>query len=282
MTENQKTWTVKEVLRWTTAKFKEVNIDSPRLDAELLIAKVIGRDRVGVYLDYNRPLIPEERKKLRIIVRKRLNRVPVAYLLGKKEFYGLEFKVSPAVLVTRPDTEILVETALQILETGDSVLDLGTGSGAIITAVGCNFAGLQLGASDISPEALAIAQQNTKAQGLEVDFYLGDMFQPVGGKKYNLIISNPPYIPPDATLQPELKHEPQTALVTGDNGLKYLKIIIEQAPAHLHPGGKLLLEFGENQKEFVLQQLEKRGYIKVKAVEDLAGLPRMAQAQYDG
>ncbi|MGM0596085.1 MAG: peptide chain release factor N(5)-glutamine methyltransferase [Myxococcota bacterium] len=282
MTENQKTWTVKEVLRWTTAKFKEVNIDTPRLDAELLIAKVIGRDRVGVYLDYNRPLIPEERKKLRVMVRKRLNRVPVAYILGKKEFYGLEFKVSPAVLVPRPDTEILVETALQILETGDSVLDLGTGSGAIITAVGCNFSGLQLEASDISPEALAIAQQNTKAQGLEVDFYLGDMFHPLVGKKFNLIISNPPYIPPDTALQPELKHEPQSALITGDKGLKYLKIIIEQAPAHLHPEGKLLLEFGENQEKFVFEQLKKRGYVNMKTVEDLAGLPRMAQAQYDG
>jgi release factor glutamine methyltransferase len=212
--------------------------------------------------------------------RRRADAVPMAYLLGEREFHGLMLKLTPDVLVPRPDTETLVEWALYILD-GDlaavstpEVLDLGTGSGAIALALKHSLPRARLSASDASAAALEVARGNAQAHRLDVEFRVGDWWLPWGERRFELVVSNPPYIAVDDAHLAALRHEPAMALSPGANGLAAIDQIIEGAPAHLRKGGWLLIEHGNDQAERVCQRLREAGFADIQTRPDLSGQER--------
>jgi len=272
-------WTLLKLLRWATEFFTGKGIDNPRLDAELLLAHVLGLDRVGLYMNYDRPLDAEELNKLRPLVKRRGQREPLQYLLGSTEFWSLEFKVSPAVLIPRADTEILVEEALSKVDESGLLLDVGTGSGAIVVSLAKELEQWQCEGIDLSTEALAIAQENVDGNQVtdRVELFQADLNQ-LPQKKYNLIVSNPPYIAQDEweTLMPEVRdHEPQMALIAEREGLACYQSLLDQASEHLLTGGWLLVEIGYQQAEAVQQLFIDAGFADVYMREDYAGQPRV-------
>lgn len=272
-------WTLLKLLRWATEFFTGKGIDNPRLDAELLLAHVLGLDRVGLYMNYDRPLDAEELNKLRPLVKRRGQREPLQYLLGSTEFWSLEFKVSPAVLIPRADTEILVEEALSKVDESGLLLDVGTGSGAIVVSLAKELEQWQCEGIDLSTEALAIAQENVDGNQVtdRVELFQADLNQ-LPQKKYNLIVSNPPYIAQDEweTLMPEVRdHEPQMALIAEREGLACYQSLLDQASDHLLTGGWLLVEIGYQQAEAVQQLFIDAGFADVYLREDYAGQPRV-------
>ncbi len=272
-------WTLLKLLRWATEFFTGKGIDNPRLDAELLLAHVLGLDRVGLYMNYDRPLDAEELNKLRPLVKRRGQREPLQYLLGSTEFWSLEFKVSPAVLIPRADTEILVEEALSKVDESGLLLDVGTGSGAIVVSLAKELEQWQCEGIDLSTEALAIAQENVDGNQVtdRVELFQADLNQ-LPQKKYNLIVSNPPYIAQDEweTLMPEVRdHEPQMALIAEREGLACYQSLLDQASDHLLTGGWLLVEIGYQQAEAVQQLFIAAGFADVYLREDYAGQPRV-------
>jgi len=280
-----RTWTVRDVVRWMTQRFSDQNLGNPRLDADLLCAHILGCDRVGLYLAMDRPLSSQERDALRSLVRRRLAREPVAYLVGKKEFFGLSFSVTPDVLIPRPDTETLVEAALE-LTAGDlksahlHVLDIGCGSGAIAVSLAHARPAWCVMATDLSGKALEVARGNANRHKAGIEFLQGDLFAPVAGRRFDLIASNPPYIPQNTVLQPEIRHEPASALFADEDGLALLRTILIQAPEFLEPGGQLLLEFGENQDTVLAELASGTGaYAEIRVLRDLAGSPRVLHAR---
>ncbi len=278
----QHTWTVREVVRWMTQRFTEAHLDSPRLDAELVCAHVLGCDRVGLYLAMDRPLSGAERDALRALVRRRLAREPVAYLIGRREFYGLAFAVTPDVLIPRPDTETLVEAALGLAPAEDPVrvLDVGTGSGAIAVALAHVRPAWRVTATDVSPGALEVARGNARRHGAALELVEGDLFTPVAGRRFDVIASNPPYIPRGLAVQPELRHEPAGALFADGEGLTLLFELLDRAPTHLEPGGHLLLEFGERQDGPLVRRAREAGvWSRVAVLTDLSGSPRVLHAR---
>jgi len=277
-------WTLLKLLRWATEFFTGKGIDNPRLDAELLLAHVLGLDRVGLYMNYDRPLDAEELNKLRPLVKRRGQREPLQYLLGSTEFWSLEFKVSPAVLIPRADTEILVEEALSKVDESGLLLDVGTGSGAIVVSLAKELEQWQCEGIDLSTEALAIAQENVDGNQVtdRVELFQADLNQ-LPQKKYNLIVSNPPYIAQDEweTLMPEVRdHEPQMALIAEREGLACYQSLLDQASDHLLTGGWLLLEIGYQQAEAVKQLFIDAGFSDVYMREDYAGQPRVVGGCY--
>jgi len=277
-------WTLLKLLRWATEFFTGKGIDNPRLDAELLLAHVLGLDRVGLYMNYDRPLDAEELNKLRPLVKRRGQREPLQYLLGSTEFWSLEFKVSPAVLIPRADTEILVEEALSKVDESGLLLDVGTGSGAIVVSLAKELEQWQCEGIDLSTEALAIAQENVDGNQVtdRVELFQADLNQ-LPQKKYNLIVSNPPYIAQDEweTLMPEVRdHEPQMALIAEREGLACYQSLLDQASDHLLTGGWLLVEIGYQQAEAVKQLFIDAGFSDVYMREDYAGQPRVVGGCY--
>jgi release factor glutamine methyltransferase len=276
-------WTVRRVLEWTGKDFVARGLDSPRLDAELLVADALGIDRVRLYMDLDRPLVPEELGKVRERVARRRAREPVAYMLGRREFFGRPFAVGPAVLVPRPDTEILVERALELLDEGavGPVLDLCTGSGAIAVTLASERPALRVDATDLSAAALATARANAEAHGVadRVACFEGDLYAPVSDRRYALITANPPYIA-DAilgTLQPEVSaHEPRLALAGGADGLDVIRRILAGADAHLADGGTLLCEVGSDQARPVRALGSEAGFT-ARTHRDLAGHERVVE-----
>ena len=244
-----KTWSVLDLLRWTTQHFASKGIDTARLDAELLLAFALGVDRLRLYLDFEKPVLDEERARFRALVRRRgEERVPVAYLTGVREFWSLPLAVTPDVLIPRPDTETLVEAVLARVRRRDAalaVLDVGTGSGAIALALAREWPAAQLTATDVSDAALAVARKNAEALGLadRVRFASGDGFAALADERFDVIVSNPPYVPEAdaAGLAPELGHEPALALFTPGDGSALLRRLAREAPARLAPGGLLAL-----------------------------------------
>jgi release factor glutamine methyltransferase len=245
-------WTIREVLDWTTQDFAGRGIASPRLDAELLVAKALEMDRVGLYLDLNRPLVDRERSAIRPLVARRREREPVAYILGYRDFYGRRFEVSPAVLIPRPDTETLVEHALACIpeDSACRVLDVGTGSGAIAVTIAAERPLALVTATDISNAALEVASRN--AERLEVDsrirFERADLLS--GAEQYDVIVSNPPYIAQSemATLQAEVqKHEPVIALEAGEDGLDVVRALLAAAEPATATSAQMLIEIGAGQ-----------------------------------
>jgi release factor glutamine methyltransferase len=276
---NNEVWTVKKVLHWMVDKFKEKNIANPRLDGEILIALTLKIDRVGVYLNLLRPLSDEERDILRNYVKRRLSGEPIAYITGEKAFYSIDLKVTDDVLIPRPDTEILVEKTLEKLTSGAKILDIGTGSGAIALSIKKENSDVKVFASDISEKALKIAKENGKNLNLDVNWFLGSLFSPFPGEKFNIIVSNPPYIPIGTELQLEVQKEPQSALFAKERGLKILFEIIESAPDYLEKNGWLLMEFGENQENELIEKYKKHNFENVEIVNDYSGMPRVVMGK---
>ncbi len=276
-------WTVLELLRWTTGHFAERGIETPRLDAELLLASALGLERVELYLQFEKPVVESERAVYRELVRRRArDRVPVAQLLGRREFWSLTLEVSPDVLVPRPETETLVAAALERApEPGAelSVLDVGTGSGAVALAIASERPRARITASDVSAAALALAERNARALGRadRLRFVQGDLFAPVAGQRFDLVVSNPPYLAESerGELPPELAHEPEAALFAGADGLDVLRRLAAGAPAVLVPGGSVAFELAPRQAPQVADWCRAAGLLDVRVHRDLAKRPRV-------
>jgi len=273
------TWTVLSILEWTADYFRNQSIESARLDAELLLAKVLDLDRIGLYLHYDRPIDQSEQAAYRALVKRRVAREPVAYILGESEFWSLPIKVSADVLVPRADTEILVEEALKRMDGACRVLDIGVGSGAIAIALAHENSAAEVSGIDLSPAAVALARENARINGVaeRIEFSVGNLGDFSGGP-YALIVSNPPYIPHAdlAGLMPEVRDfEPAMALDGGVDGLDAYRSILKQAPEQLVDAGWLLVEIGIGQAEEVMQLFTNAGFIDIQIRDDYGGIPRV-------
>jgi release factor glutamine methyltransferase len=253
---------------------------SAGLDAELLVAQVLGAGRSSLAADPDRGLAPEELLALESLVRRRLAGEPVAYLTGRREFWSIELEVTPDVLVPRPETELLVERVLAAIAGLEkpAVLDLGTGSGAIAIAVAAERPDAEVTATDASAAALGVAQRNAAGLGLRnLRFCKGDWYTPLAGARFNAIVSNPPYVAAGDPALAALAHEPRLALVGGSDGLEALAVVASGAPRHLLPGGWLLVEHGASQGAAVRRLLQSAGLERVTTRADLAGLDRATE-----
>lgn len=283
---NDKIWTIGRILKWTERYFKDKGIESPRLDAEVLLAHVLEKQRIYLYVHFDEPLQPGELAAYREMIKKRVLRVPVAQILGEKEFMGLTLKVTADTLVPRPDTEILVQAAVDRLRAmaGEEPLrfaDIGTGSGAICLSVLHYLADTVADTVDISPAARAVAEENAASLGLadRVTFHTGDLLQPLSGISFAAILSNPPYIPEAdiAKLAPEVRlKEPHTALSGGQDGLDFYRRLAKEAPVMLVPGGFTAFEVGIHQAGDVADLLKANPLIdRTEILPDYAGIDRV-------
>ena len=281
----QELWTIGRILKWTEQYFKEKGIESPRLDAEVLLSHILGRERIYLYVHFDEPLEPAELARYREAIKQRVQRVPIAYIIGEKEFMGLTFKVTEDTLVPRPDTEILVQAAIERLRArGDAprFADIGTGTGAICLSVLHFLPKAQADTVDISPAARAIAEENAAALEVadRVTFHTGDLLAPLAGQCYDAILSNPPYIPDGdiAALAPEVRlKEPRTALAGGKDGLDFYRRLTADAPAHLKDGGFLAVEVGIHQAAPVAA-LAVPAFSRTEILKDYAGIERVVIA----
>jgi release factor glutamine methyltransferase len=278
-------WTVLELLRWTTQHFASRGIETARLDAECLLAAALGVERLQLYLDFDKPVTPAERGVFRELVRRRAGeRVPVSQLLGRREFWSLSLRTTADVLTPRPETETVVSAALAWIPEGRSrVLDLGTGSGALALAIAVERPEAVITATDISQEALKVAQENAERYGMvqRIRFLRGHWLEPVVGETFDWVVSNPPYLadPERAGLPPELTHEPERALFAGVDGLDALRQIVAGVGAVLAPGGGLVVEIAPRQEAAVLALCRAAGLEPQRAQRDLAGRPRAIAAR---
>ncbi|MGY4827833.1 peptide chain release factor N(5)-glutamine methyltransferase [Sphaerotilaceae bacterium SBD11-9] len=245
-----------------------------RLDAQLLLAHVLGQSRSWLLANDDAGMNTDQQQRLRSFFTRRAGGEPLAYLVGEKEFHGLALLVSPAVLVPRPDTETLVDWAIERMHSSSAVLDMGTGSGAIALALKHAHPQAQVTALDASAPALAVARENGQRLRLEVEWLLSDWWQQLEGRRFHLIVSNPPYIAGDDAHLAALQHEPRLALTPGGDGLDSLRRIIAGAPEHLSPGGWLLLEHGYDQATAVADLLRQHRFQGVTTRHDLAGHTR--------
>lgn len=251
-----------------------------RLDAQLLLAQVLARPRAWLLAHDDHLLYPAQAEALARSCRRRADGEPLAYLLGEREFHGLRLHITPAVLVPRPDTETLVDWALELLAVehanvaAPAVADLGTGSGAIALALKHRHRGASVCAVDNDPAALEVARANAATLGLVVEFCQGDWLQPLAGRSFHMLVSNPPYIAASDPHLAALRHEPQQALTPGGDGLGAIERIVRAAPACLVGGGWLLLEHGHEQAQSVQRRLAGAGFTQLQTRRDLAGRPR--------
>lgn len=254
----EQAWTLGALLDWTGKHLAQKGAESPRLDAEVLLAHVVGCKRIDLYgLRHGEEASPEIRQRYRDLIRRRLEGSPVAYLVGRKEFYGLDFKVNSAVLIPRPDTETVVVEALAAAKpiASPRILDLGTGSGCIAVTLAKQLPAAHVVAVDISPEALAVARGNADKHGVadRVRFLEGDLFAPLDpADRFDIVASNPPYIPTDDIPNLPLgvrAYEPHRALDGGGDGFQILQRIADSARRFLAPGGWLIVEIGSPQHD---------------------------------
>lgn len=254
--------------------------ESPRLDVEVLLAHILNKDRTWLYTWPEKTLSHVQRQLFDELFERRRGGEPVAYLTGVREFWSLQLKVSPATLIPRPETELLVETALSLsLPANARILDLGTGTGAIALALASEKPGWQITAVDCVDAAVELATENAHTLALDnVCVLKSDWFENVAGEPFDLIISNPPYIDPDDRhlTQGDVRFEPKSALVAAQAGLGDLVLIAEQAVSHLQPGGWLLMEHGFDQGGAVAELMQLSGYTEVSVLQDLSGCDRAA------
>jgi release factor glutamine methyltransferase len=271
--------TVGEVLRRATEFLAAKGVESPRLDAEHLLGKALGFSRVELYMHHDRPLEDSERDAFRELVRRRGEREPLAYVLGEWGFRRLTLKTDRRALVPRPETELVVERCLALLNGGTPrVLDVGTGTGAIALAIVDEHPGAKVRGLDVSLEALALARENAEQTGLEIELVEGDLIGGLGEREYDLVVSNPPYIAQDeiGTVQPEVRDwEPRLATVGGEHTAQ----IAEHALDALVPGGHLVLEVADTRAGATAELLERLGYEEVVVSEDLAGRDRIVEGK---
>lgn len=245
--------TIREALAQAAARLETAGVPDARLDAELLLARVLREDRLRMRLDGQRTLGDAQRSEYDALIARRQTREPLQYIEGEAAFMGLTFRVAPGVLIPRQDTEILCEEALSRMKPGARVLDVGTGSGALAVSLARLGRDAQVTAVDVSDTALAIARDNARRLGAQVRFVKSDCFAALAGERFDLIVSNPPYISREEmeTLMPEVQREPELALAGGEDGLDFYRRIAREAPAHLLPGGCLLFEIGWRQRDAV-------------------------------
>jgi release factor glutamine methyltransferase len=259
--------------------------DSPRLDAEILLCRTIDMPRSYLFAHPEDELDDLTRSRFEELLTRRAAGEPMAYIMGVREFWSREFVVSPATLVPRPETELLVNLALSEIprEAEWEVLDLGTGSGAIAVTIACERPLCQVTAVDVSEDALAIARENARALAPgNVSLEAGSWTEPVRGRKFNVIVSNPPYVRADDEALAKLGHEPRAALVAGADGLDAIRILAAECGPLLVDGGLLLLEHGADQANEVAALLEASGWTEITCHNDLAGLPRVTAARRGG
>ncbi|MEE8397823.1 MAG: peptide chain release factor N(5)-glutamine methyltransferase [Desulfobacterales bacterium] len=285
-------WTILKLVRWTTTYFQSHAIDSPRATAEILLAHTLNMNRIDLYLQFDQPIVSTELGIFRALIKRRIQREPVAYIVGTKEFWSLNLSVTDKVLIPRPETECLVEQALSLLPQADSsphppeprrILEIGTGSGAITLALATERPTDYFLALDISLPAVTLAKRNAMDHDLagKIDFFTGNLFAGIrkGATSFDMIVSNPPYIPTGTidTLQPEItRYEPVIALDGHTDGLFFLRQIIGNAHAYLGPKGYLLLEIGHDQKDAVQQIItESNTYEAVVFSKDYSGHDRV-------
>ena len=276
--------TVLEVLHSTTAYFKKRRIDNPRLNAEHLLAHVLDRRRIELYLEFERALGENELATLRELVRRRGQGEPLQHLLGTVEFCGHLFLCDKRALVPRPETEELVGFLTSNDEHRTSnIVDVGTGSGVIALSLASKFPEAQIVAVDVSEEALSLARENAERLGLSerVQFLQSDLLEAVDGK-FDLIVANLPYIAAQDrhTLSREVLHDPEGALFAGEHGVELLRKLIEQAPARFRPGGMLALEIGAGQSEALLSILADKNYRDISSRNDYSGRTRFLFGRY--
>jgi len=283
-----------ELLQWAISTLKEHRIENPRLNAELLLAHSLNLNREELYVRLYREFDEGEKGALGKLVQRRISGEPLQYILGHQEFWSIQFKVDPRVLIPRPETELLVEQSLSILSErtfgrNPSVLEIGTGSGAIAVALAKEVKKFFLVATDISRDALILAKENAKSAGVQnqIQFVTGDLLGPFHSSKkggvFDLILSNPPYIIRSeiGSLAKEVRdHEPVIALDGGEDGLDFYRRLISQALSYLRKGGWLLLEVGQGQAERVAKQIQGSGtFLEPQILPDLAGIERVVKAQ---
>lgn len=271
--------TLRDIVQDTARMFERCGSSSPRLDAEVLIAHALGFERYRLMVDGGREISESEREKIGTLAARRSSGEPVAYITGMKEFYSIDFRVTPDVLVPRPETELLVDLALFYAPRNGSMLEIGTGSGAIAISVKRNRPDIRVVATDISERALDVAVKNsdTVLGPAAITFACGDMYAPIGSGTFDIIVSNPPYIEPAmrCTLQRELSYEPYTALYAEDGGMAAIRAIIDGAAAHCEDGGVIILEIGADQAGRVREEGELHGY-DLSFFRDYAGFQRVA------
>jgi release factor glutamine methyltransferase len=289
------TWTVLRLLTWTTDFLKSRGSESPRLDAEVLLAHARGCERIMLYAAFDQEVDEATRTTFRELVKKRAEGAPVAYLVGKREFYSLVFRVTPDVLVPRPETEFVVVAVLDAIKEIQNpkskiqnplIADVGTGSGAIAVAVTRHAPTVRVVATDISAAALAVARENAAAHQVadRIDFVEGDLLTPLPPEpRFAVIASNPPYIGESeiATLSPSvINHEPRQALIAGPTGTETIERLIPQVAERLLPGGWMILEISPLIVARVTEQITVSGHFEPPTVaKDLAGLPRVVKAR---
>ncbi len=291
MATTEQPWTIGRLLEWTIQFLAQKGSEFPRLDAQILLAHALRCKRIDLYTRYEEIASDEARAKFRDLVRRRIEGCPVAYLVGRKEFFSLEFEVSPAVLIPRPDTECVVTECLQLAKglAEPHILDIGTGSGCLAVTIAVRHKGAKVTATDVSPAALAVAARNAEKHGVKdcIRFLEGNVFEPIPvGEKFDFIVSNPPYIPHSVipTLEPGVRdYEPHLALDGGEDGFAVFDRLIAGAPKHLKPGGYLIVEIGAPQEGPARQRiLAHGGYELGKTILDGSGHPRVLRAKWPG
>lgn len=278
-------WTTLKLVAWTQGYFARSGVDAPRLTAELLLAHALGCDRVRLYLDFDKPLAEAELATYRDLVKRRAAGEPTAYLTGRQEFFGRTFKADRRALVPRPETELVVEAALAGLPEDGALLDLCTGSGCIAITVALERPRARVVAIDLSNEALGLARENAEALGARVELLQGDLYDPLPPDlRFDVIAANPPYVPSAEVpgLARELSYEPALALDGGEEGLAVARRLVREAPAHLRPGGALVVEMHESHREVLPRLCREAGLDRVEARRDLAGLWRYMVAWLPG
>lgn len=277
--------TIRELLDPAREYLEGKGVPSAKLDAEYLLAHVLGIPRLELYLDHDRPLEPAEVDRLRDLVRRRGRREPLAYVLGSWGFYGLELHCDARALVPRPETEVLVERCLALLagSAAPSVVDVGTGTGAIALALASKLPDATVTAIDVSPAALALAAENAEANGLRdrIELLEGDLLAPVSGRSFDLVASNPPYVAAGDEVDPEVSgYEPAVAVYAEAGGKAIHERLAADAQAVLQPGGHLVVEVAEGQAAWLAGHLTGLGYAAVEVTLDLRGVDRVVSARH--
>jgi release factor glutamine methyltransferase len=284
-------WTIKKLLNWTTKHFAEKGIDSPRLSAELLLSHVLVMKRIELYTQFDKPVTRQQLDKLHELVKRASQNEPIAYIVGRTEFYSLELRVTPDCMIPRPETELLTERAIEFLRRREGtqfVCDLCTGCGCIAVAIAKNFPDAHIIATDICDAALSVAAQNVEKHQLHdrIKLLCGDLFDPIVPQldvgKFDLIVCNPPYVSAvefeklDTNVR---DYEPKPALFAGEDGLDVYRRIAERAGQFLKPGAALLLEIGYAQGQVVKELLEQSGtFAEIKVEKDFHDNDRIVTA----
>ena len=282
-----KTWTVLDLVEWTENYFRESGITTPRLDAEVLLGFVLQKSRLQLYLSFEMPVFPDHLSVFRQLVQRRKEHTPVSYLTNHREFMSIDFYVDSRVLIPRPETEILVEYVLDRTSTHGpiSLVDIGTGSGAIAVSLASNRPEWYIVATDISIDALAVAETNATRHQTQIEFRSGDMLSTLESvdDKFDWIVSNPPYISSQdyKILPPDVRNfEPKLALASPPDGLQLIRILIESAPNYLKPNGRLAIEIGKGQRLDVEDFVHRsKKYQKIDFIPDLSGVARILVVQ---